>query len=47
MIQVTHSNHQLSPELYASVKAKFESYLTPEGATFVNPQRVDLLRKAG
>ena len=47
MIQVTHSNHQLSPELYASVKAKFESYLTPEGATFHPPQRVDLLRKAG
>ena len=47
MIQVTHSNHQLSPELYASVKAKFESCLTPEGATFFNPQRVDLLRKAG
>ena len=47
MIQVTHSNHQLSPELYAQVKAKFESYLGPEGATFLNPQRVDLLRKPG
>ncbi len=47
MIQVTHTSHQLAPELYQRVKEKFESYLTPEGATFCNPQRVDLLRKAG
>ena len=46
MIQVTHTSHQLAPELYRLVKDKFESYLTPEGATFLNPQRVDLLRKA-
>ena len=45
MIQVTHSDHQLSPALYAQVQAKFESYLGPEGHTFLNPQRVDLLRK--
>ena len=45
MIQVTHTNHRLAPELYRQVKEKFESYLTPEGATFLNPQRVDLLRK--
>jgi len=45
MIQVTHTSHQLAPELYRRVKDKFESYLTPEGATFLNPQRVDLLRK--
>lgn len=45
MIQVTHTSHRLAPELYRQVKAKFESYLTREGATFLNPQRVDLLRK--
>ena len=45
MIQVTHSDHRLSPELYARVQARFESYLGPEGATFFNPQRVDLLQK--
>lgn len=45
MIRVTHSNHQLSPELLQQVRAKFESFLTPEGGTFLNPQRVDLLRK--
>lgn len=47
MIQVTHSNHQLAPELYQRVKEKFESYLSAAGASFLNPQRVDLLRKAG
>ena len=47
MIQVTHTSHQLEANLYQRVKAKFESYLTPQGATFLNPQRVDLLRKAG
>ncbi|WP_412480018.1 class I SAM-dependent methyltransferase [Azonexus sp. IMCC34839] len=47
MIQVTHTNHRLDTTLYAQVKAKFESYLGPEGATFLNPQRVDLLRKPG
>ena len=47
MSQVTHTIHQLAPELYRRVNEKFESCLTPEGATFLNPQRVDLLRKAG
>lgn len=47
MIRVTHSNHQLSPDLYQQVRDKFESFLTPEGTTFLNPQRVDLLRKPG
>ncbi len=45
MIRVTHSNHALSPELYAQVREKFEVHLTPEGATFYPPQRVDLLQK--
>lgn len=45
MIRVTHTDHALSPELYAAVKAKFESFMTPEGATFHPPQRVDLLVK--
>ena len=45
MIRVTHSNHDLSPTLYAEVREKFEAQLTPQGVTFINPQRVDLLRK--
>lgn len=45
MIRVTHSNHALSPALYAEVREKFEAHLTPQGVTFINPQRVDLLQK--
>ncbi|MCP5269541.1 MAG: class I SAM-dependent methyltransferase [Zoogloeaceae bacterium] len=45
MIRVTHSNHSLSPELYREVQEKFAKHLTPAGATFLNPQRVDLLQK--
>ncbi len=45
MIQVTHTEHRLSPELYERVRQRFESHLTPAGATFYPPQRVDLLRK--
>lgn len=45
MIRVTHSNHALSPDLYARVQARFESHLTADGATFYPPQRVDLLQK--
>jgi len=45
MIRVTHSDHKLSPALYAAVREKFDSFMTPSGATFINPQRVDLLIK--
>jgi SAM-dependent methyltransferase len=45
MIRVTHSNHALSPELYREVQEKFAAHLTSDGATFLNPQRVDLLQR--
>lgn len=45
MIHVTHTKHELPPELYRRVREKFLSYMTAEGAFFRNPQRVDLLRK--
>lgn len=47
MIQVTHTEHRLSPELYERVRQRFAAHLTPAGATFYPPQRVDLLRKPG
>jgi len=47
MIRFTRTDHQLAPELYRQVWEKFESCFGPEGATFLNPQRVDLLRRAG
>lgn len=46
MLRVTHTDHQLSPALYAAVQEKFSQFLTPDGATFRNPQRVDLLLRA-
>jgi ubiquinone/menaquinone biosynthesis C-methylase UbiE len=44
ILKVTHSDHSLSPELYEAVKAKFESHMTRDGANFLMPIRVDLLR---
>lgn len=46
VIRVTHSNHQLTPELHEAVRRKFEKHLTDKGANFQNPLRVDILRKA-
>lgn len=45
IIGATHTDHQLSPELLTAVKAKFESHMTPDGANFLMPIRVDLLLK--
>ena len=47
MIQVTHTDHRLSDELYEQVRQRFATHLTPAGATFYPPQRVDLLKKPG
>lgn len=45
VIGVTHTNHQLSPELLQTVKDKFNSFMGAEGAKFEMPIRVDLLRR--
>lgn len=45
VLGVTHTRHNLSPELYQQVKAKFMAHVTPQGADFRMPIRVDLLRK--
>jgi len=47
VLNVTHTSHELSPELYAEVKERFERHMTPDGAFFEVPMRVDLLRKPG
>jgi ubiquinone/menaquinone biosynthesis C-methylase UbiE len=47
VINVTHSNHQLSPELYERVKAQFMLNMGDSGASFQVPIRVDLLQKSG
>lgn len=45
ILKVTHSDHRLAPELYQAVKDKFMRHMTTQGADFINPVRVDLLRK--
>lgn len=45
IIGVTHTDHQLSPEKLQEVREKFEEFMGPEGARFVMPIRVDLLRR--
>jgi ubiquinone/menaquinone biosynthesis C-methylase UbiE len=44
VLAVTHTQHELSPELYEQVRKTFEGYMGPEGARFTMPIRVDLLR---
>jgi len=45
-IRVTHSERALSSERVAEVRSAFERHLTPEGARFLKPHRIDLLRRA-
>jgi SAM-dependent methyltransferase len=45
ILNVTHTRHRLSSELYRQVKDRFMQHVTPRGANFQNPLRVDLLRK--
>lgn len=45
ILKVTHTHHRLAPELYQAVKDKFMRHMTAQGADFINPVRVDLLRK--
>ncbi len=45
VIGVTHTAHRLSPELHRAVREAFMSHMTPDGARFETPLRVDLLRK--
>jgi ubiquinone/menaquinone biosynthesis C-methylase UbiE len=47
MLKVTHTQINLSPALYATVRERFMRHMTPQGADFRNPLRVDLLRKPG
>jgi len=44
ILGATHTDHSLSPELHAAVKTKFETHMTPDGANFQMPIRIDLLR---
>lgn len=45
ILNVTHTDHALTPELLAEVKQRFESCRSEGGFVFEIPNRVDLLRK--
>jgi acyl-CoA hydrolase len=45
VIGATHTSHRLSAEQYERVRERFARHQTPQGATFTQPMRVDLLRK--
>jgi len=41
----THSDHQIDEKLHQQVREAFAPYLGPQGARFINPHRVDLLKR--
>jgi len=45
ILKVTHTHHNLTDEVYALVKRRFEQHLGDDGAQFLMPIRVDLLRR--
>lgn len=45
ILKVTHTEHKLSDEVYDLVKQRFEQHLSEEGVRFLQPIRVDLLRR--
>lgn len=45
VINVTHTDHRLTPQQFAQVREKFLRHMTKNGAVFFTPMRVDLLRK--
>jgi len=45
MLNVTHTQHQIDATLYAKIKQAFMRHMTDDGADFLKPSRVDLLRR--
>ncbi len=45
MLNVTHTQHQINVELYQRIKQAFQQHMTSDGASFLKPSRVDLLRR--
>ncbi len=45
MIQVTHTDHQIDDITYRRIRNAFNRHMTDEGAHFLKPSRVDLLRR--
>jgi ubiquinone/menaquinone biosynthesis C-methylase UbiE len=45
VIRATHSEHVLTDSLTEEVRRRFEDHMTPAGAKFTRPMRVNLLRR--
>jgi len=45
VLKVTHTEHRLSAGTLEKVRSKFNGHMTREGAAFLMPIRIDLLRK--
>jgi ubiquinone/menaquinone biosynthesis C-methylase UbiE len=45
ILKVTHTDHKLSADLIDTVRTKFNQHMSPDGATFHMPIRVDLFTK--
>jgi hypothetical protein len=45
-VQLTHSQIEYPPEVAAEVRRRLEAHMTPEGAKFMRPNRVNLMRRA-
>ena len=45
VLKVTHTNHALDEKVYELVEQRFEHHLSDDGAHFLMPIRVDLLRR--
>jgi ubiquinone/menaquinone biosynthesis C-methylase UbiE len=45
-IKVTHTEHDIDPPLFQRIKSAFLTHMTADGAHFLKPHRVDILRKA-
>ena len=45
LIGVTYLNHRLDPITLAAVRSRFQQHMSPSGAYFERPTRVNLLRK--
>lgn len=45
MLNVTHTEHEIDGELHQKIKQRFMQYMADDGAHFLKPSRVDLLRR--
>jgi SAM-dependent methyltransferase len=44
VLKVTHTEHRLTQALFEEVRSEFNKHMTPDGANFYMPIRVDLLK---